>query len=219
MALLKMKYNFSATLCALLLFHQAIGQDISTANTSVYVGNDRWDWTIYVKAEPATLSKIEYVEYTLHPTFPNPVKRVFEIGNAAYPFGLPSNGWGTFEIKVKVVLKNGAILNLKHLLQFQQNEAKDNTDVGVTNTSSYAGNNKWNWTIFIKASQSTLDKIKCVEYTLHPTFPNPIRLVCDMGSYTKAFPLSSNGWGTFTVAVKVLFKNGEVKTLSYPLKF
>jgi len=49
--------------------------------------------------------------------------------------------------------------------------------VAVANTSTYAGSGRWNWTIFIDADAATLRQIKCVEYTLHPTFPNPVRTV------------------------------------------
>ena len=35
--------------------------------------------------------------------------------------------------------------------------------------------------VFIQAPPAVLSQIKCVEYTLHPTFPNPVRQVCDRG--------------------------------------
>lgn len=38
---------------------------ISFANTSNYAGSGRWNWTIYVQADRATLNSIECVEYTL----------------------------------------------------------------------------------------------------------------------------------------------------------
>src|SRR6516165_7227020 len=48
----------------------------------------------------------------------------------------------------------------------------------ISNTSTYAGAGRWDWTIFVDADPNTLEQIDCVEYTLHPTFPNPVRKVC-----------------------------------------
>lgn len=62
-------------------------------------------------------------------------------------------------------------------------------DVKVDKTSEYVGKNRWKWTLFIEAPPDVLDKIKCVEYALHPSFPNPIQVVCDRGSDKEAFAL------------------------------
>jgi transcription initiation factor IIF auxiliary subunit len=69
----------------------------------------------------------------------------------------------------------------------------------VTNTSSYAGGGRWAWSVFVDADAETLRQIECVEYTLHPTFPNPVRRVCNQSK--TGFALSTNGWGTFRLAV------------------
>ncbi len=49
---------------------------VTAGNTSKPAGDGRWDWTVYVTAPPAVLNEIRCVEYTLHPTFPNPIRRV-----------------------------------------------------------------------------------------------------------------------------------------------
>lgn len=84
------------------------------------------------------------------------------------------------------------------------------------NTSQQDGTGRWNWTIYLDASQSTLSKIQCVEYTLHSTFPDPVRTVCDP---TSGFALSTNGWGTFEVKIKIIYKDGRTKNLTHMLKF
>ncbi|MFW2440178.1 MAG: pYEATS domain-containing protein [Arenicellales bacterium] len=56
----------------------------------------------------------------------------------------------------------------------------------------------------------------CVEYTLHPTFPGTVRKLCDS---TNGFELSSSGWGTFNVKIKVMFKDGRTKKLNHMLIF
>ena len=59
----------------------------------------------------------------------------------------------------------------------------------------------WDWTIFIKVPEEVLEKIEYVEYKLHSTFRNPVRIIHQRGSGPYAFPLSTSGWGTFTVNV------------------
>ncbi len=81
------------------------------------------------------------------------------------------------------------------------------------------GKKRWDWTVYITGSEADLSHVKCVEYTLHPTFPNPVRTVCNRGFGAAAFPLSTNGWGTFTVGIRIFLKNGRTINLSHPLRF
>jgi transcription initiation factor IIF auxiliary subunit len=64
-------------------------QDIKVDNTAKYVGNGRYDWTVFIVAEKAVLSGIKAVEYTLHPTFPNPVRQ-----SRGPDFAITANGCG-----------------------------------------------------------------------------------------------------------------------------
>ena len=64
----------------------------------------------------------------------------------------------------------------------------------MTNTSTYVGAVSWDSKMFVEGDCDTLKQIDCVEYTLHPTFPDPVRKVCSQPE-TK-FALSNNGWGT-----------------------
>lgn len=90
------------------------------------------------------------------------------------------------------------------------------SSVETTNTSKYIGNNRWDWTVYISADQETLNQISCVEYTLHPTFPNPVRTSCDRGRH---FALSSNGWGVFEIQVRVLYQDQSERKLTHMLEF
>lgn len=91
--------------------------------------------------------------------------------------------------------------------------------IKASNTSRYAGRvegrNRWDWTIFIDADQDALSRIQCVEYTLHETFPDPVRTVCTAAN---RFALSSDGWGFFTVKIRVILKDGSQRSLSHDLK-
>ena len=66
-----------------------MGQDVQLANNATYLGDGRYEWTVFVVAEKAALDNIKYVEYTLHPTFPEP-KRVAT--NRDDNFSLSANG-------------------------------------------------------------------------------------------------------------------------------
>jgi len=63
---------------------------------------DRWDWEVHVAGEEKELDEIEYVEYTLHQTFPNPIRR---ISNRATGFQLKTSGWGTFTLYIRIHYK------------------------------------------------------------------------------------------------------------------
>ena len=184
------------------------------SNTSTYVGAGRWDWSIFVDADPDTLRQIDCVEYTLHPTFPNPVRSV--CGHPETKFALSSNGWGTFTVKVKVQYKDGHTESAEHQLVFKQQSPPAQLEVTVENWSKVIEPGWWDWGIYIKGAPAELKKIRCVEYTLHPSFPNPVRLVC---TPDKGFLLTARGWGTFTVPVKVMLKDGTVRELSHTLEF
>jgi hypothetical protein len=64
------------------------------------------------------LATVSYVEYTLHPTFPNSDQRVDRTTDTRYPFGLTATGWGVFPVAIKVVFKSGQIRYLSHMLRF-----------------------------------------------------------------------------------------------------
>lgn len=236
--------------------------EIRVTNTVQYVGAGRHNWTVSLVAPESVLNRIGYVEYTLHPSFPDPVRKVTERQTR---FALSSNGWGEFNIQVKVVEKQGMIRYLEHWLTLRETTASpgggatvqkklpsppatvqagpvqavkpgQQPAVGATglpttvpgarntittgNTSKYVGEGRWDWSVFIVADDRTLQEIKCVEYMLHPTFPEPVRTVCERGpGGGKGFVLSSNGWGTFTVGVKITFADGEIRQLRHELQF
>ncbi len=91
-----------------------------------------------------------------------------------------------------------------------------------TNTSTQAkemkleGYNWYDWTVFCSSSKEELNLIEKVEYHLHPSFPDPIRVVTDSKN---GFPLKARGWGVFLIRIIIYLKDGtEVNTEHY-LKF
>jgi len=77
----------------------------------------------------------------------------------------------------------------------------------------------WHWTIFIRAPETLLAQVEQVEYKLHSTFDDPIKIVNQRGNGRYAFPYNATGWGEFTVQVKIYYKNGTYQTLSHFLEF
>ena len=67
---------------------------------TTYKGKDWWQWAVWLDGSANELDKISHVVYTLHPTFPTPVRRV---DNRKEKFRLDSAGWGEFEIYMDIV--------------------------------------------------------------------------------------------------------------------
>jgi hypothetical protein len=62
----------------------------------------------------------------------------------------------------------------------------------------------WQWRIWIEGSDAELDEIASVRYQLHPTFPQPTRVISERET---KFALASNGWGEFTIYAAIKFKD------------
>lgn len=105
--------------------------DIRVKQRSTYVRNSLWRWAVWLEGPDSDLDKIAYVEYTLHSTFPDPVRRVTRRSHGvSVPFvtrrnegyRLESAGWGEFMIYIEVVTKSEEVLNLQHYLRLDQPE-------------------------------------------------------------------------------------------------
>jgi transcription initiation factor IIF auxiliary subunit len=73
----------------------------------------------------------------------------------------------------------------------------------------------YDWCVFVDESSNIINSIKSVEYTLHPTFPDPIRLI---ESKSSKFALFSSGWGGFFIKTRVNYEDGSASTASYSLR-
>jgi hypothetical protein len=91
--------------------------------------------------------------------------------------------------------------------------------VKLDNVASQVGEKIWQWTAFIEADSNVLEQIECVEYILHPTFPNPRVDVCSLGDNSKPFALSAQGWGTFNLKARVLYKDRTYQEIERRLRF
>ena len=202
-------------------------------NTATYVGDGRYSWTVFVNADAATLARIRSVQYTLHPSFSNPVRTVTNRQNR---FALSANGWGEFTIYAKVSFNDGTTKNYSYRLNLlkahraaseipEKKEARaavnvDTVTIRTGNSARSLGSGRWEWSVFVLAPNDVLNQIQYVEYTLHPTFPEPVQRVTERGLESgKGFVLKATGWGTFEIAVKVVFSNGKIRYLKHQLTF
>lgn len=64
--------------------------------------------------------------------------------------------------------------------------------------------------------QGTLSDIEYVEYELHPTFSDNVRISKDRDG---GFPIEFWTWGEFEILVTVHYVNGEDKVLTYNLEY
>lgn len=80
---------------------------------------------------------------------------------------------------------------------------------------NYRGEDWWEWSVWIDGPEQELDEVKSVEYTLHPSFSNPVRTIADRSS---KFRLKTAGWGVFTIYAKAAHKNGGETLLEHDLE-
>ena len=110
------------------------------------------------------------------------------------------------------------MLNLKKIDKMQILKTKKHPSNGkfkISQDFKYRGDDYWDWSIWVEASDANLDKIKEVVYNLHYSFPKPVRVI---KTRENKFKLSTAGWGTFTIYVRLNFKDGTVLDLEHELE-
>jgi transcription initiation factor IIF auxiliary subunit len=88
-----------------------------------YQGDDWWKWRVWIEAEKPKLDKIDYVVYTLHSTFINPVRK---IKDRRTKFSLLAEGWGVFTLYARIYLKDKTEIPLEHDLYLEYPDGKRN---------------------------------------------------------------------------------------------
>jgi NTE family protein len=82
--------------------------------------------------------------------------------------------------------------------------------------SKYLGDDYWHWSVWVEGTDEELDGVDHVVYTLHPTFPNPVRTVRERST---KFRLESEGWGVFRLFATVVYSDRTQRVLEIDLKF
>ena len=95
-------------------------------NASKYVKTkgdmDWYKWKVFLKGSGEELDEINYVTYILHPTFPNPIRKITD---RTSDFELSTSGWGEFEIKAKINYKTGKIKTITYWLDLSKEGADE----------------------------------------------------------------------------------------------
>jgi hypothetical protein len=89
----------------------------------------------------------------------------------------------------------------------------------LTNREVALPDKTWTWTAYVSGNQATIGRIKCVVYTLHPTFPEPVQRVCQTKNPQYPFALTQTGWGTFNLVARVEFQDGTSANRTHYLDF
>lgn len=85
----------------------------------------------------------------------------------------------------------------------------------VVQSSKYEGDDWWEWSLWIEATENELNKIDNVIYNLHFTFKDPVRVI---KTRNNKFRIDSSGWGIFTIYVRINFKDETVIDLEHDLQ-
>lgn len=72
----------------------------------------------------------------------------------------------------------------------------------------------YEWVVFVDEPRDVIDQIDSIEYELHKTFPDPLRVSRDR---EHKFCLVSSGWGEFTIKVRVSFQDGSLGRYTHHL--
>jgi transcription initiation factor IIF auxiliary subunit len=88
-----------------------------------YQGDNWWKWAVWIEGSDEALDRIDYVEWTLHPTFPDPIRKV---RNRSEKFRIETGGWGVFQIRARVQTKDGSSQKFKHALSLHFPDGKEN---------------------------------------------------------------------------------------------
>ncbi len=84
------------------------------AQSEKYVGDNWWNWSVWIEGSSEELNAVSSVEWRLHPTFANPIRRRDDRNTN---FRLDTSGWGAFPIHASVYMKSGVIEKLQHYLK------------------------------------------------------------------------------------------------------
>ena len=76
-----------------------------------------YDWCVFLDEPKNVLADIIAVEYILHPTFPDPVRR---ISDGVHCFALESQAWGEFEIEIRIFLSSKEIQQARYYIKLEE---------------------------------------------------------------------------------------------------
>lgn len=127
----------------------ALASQIDVQQSSEYVRQDWWKWSVWIEAPSNVLNKIEYVNYKLHSTFANPLRHHT---NSQEKFILTSAGWGEFTINAEIKPKDGDAFTKRHWLTLEYPQTTPATKSAATSSNKQ----KRRPTVFLSSGLSDL---------------------------------------------------------------
>jgi len=89
---------------------------VHAANVARYLGDDKWEWTVFLDGSSEDLARIARVEYT---PGANATRLVAgRAGDANRPWAVTGTGYGTMDVGVRIKFTDGSVQRLLHTLQF-----------------------------------------------------------------------------------------------------
>lgn len=88
--------------------------------------------------------------------------------------------------------------------------------VQVAKNALYDDRETYEWFLTVDSPDDGLDQIDYVQYELHHSFNNPMRIIRDRKS---RFLLRFVGWGTFDIPITIQFNDGSQITTHHELQF
>jgi len=128
--------------------------------------------------------------------------------------------WSDFD--AQAILESAAtpdkVAPRKTYAVFTKGQILPSTPIRSYNAASRRDEKYYDCMVFLSGPAVVLDRIECVEYTLHETFDDPRRKVCRPDADPN-FSLSFAAWGTFDIPVKVTMKSGAEMEWVHGLHF
>jgi len=101
-----------------------MSKELKILQSEEYQGEDWWKWAVWLEGNAEALDHVEFVEWTLHPSFRDPIRTT---RNRSDKFRLETGGWGVFIIHARVGIKDGSSLRLHHSLRLHYPSGEENT--------------------------------------------------------------------------------------------
>lgn len=86
---------------------------------------DYYKWEVWIENGENDISEIDYVEYLLHSTFNN---RLRKSTDASSSFKIESSGWGEFRVEITIAKKSGTTFQMAHWLKLSDDYNSLNTE-------------------------------------------------------------------------------------------
>jgi hypothetical protein len=205
--------SLAGVLAAVILGTPGIAGALELQADTRYAGRGQWQWTVSLAGTPTELEEIRCVRFAFAGVTPRSREPLCDPKNG---FGVTADGDKDSVAEAAVQFKDGRTETLRLPLALAERRDNRLKSIAVRNWARAKEPGWWDWGVFIDGAPEDVAQVRCVEYTLHPTFPDPVRTVCDS---EKRFELSASGWGTFQIAARLLLTDGTVQSERHQLTF